>query len=114
MSSPITTHVLDLVSGTPAVGIVVRLSKLDIGKWDVISEGLTNADGRIIDLLPPGEIATGTYRLIFETGDYQERQGTGPAFFPSVSIDFVVSGSRAHYHVPLLLSPYGYSTYRGS
>jgi 5-hydroxyisourate hydrolase len=114
MCSPITTHVLDLQRGIPAAGIVVHLYLVRGGQSDRIANGITNSDGRISDLLPTGNAEPGVYRLVFQTQAYFERLGQEEIFFPSVAVDFVVSQSRAHYHVPLLLSPFGYSTYRGS
>lgn len=107
--SGLSTHVLDAVNGTPAVGIRVALFRDSDGE---ISTAATDADGRIAELLP-GPIDSGTYRLSFDTGQYFESLGT-PTFYPEVSISFTVADPLAHYHVPLLLSPFAYSTYRGS
>jgi 5-hydroxyisourate hydrolase len=105
----ITTHVLDTSLGRPAAGVHVRLDVLDAEVWRTLGEGQTDADGRLRTLLPAGEpVAPGIYRLRFETGLYQ------PGFFPYVEIAFTVAEGAGHHHVPLLLSPYGYSTYRGS
>jgi 5-hydroxyisourate hydrolase len=107
--SHVTTHVLDAALGLPAAGISVALSGPD---GDVLASGETNADGRIPEL-GPDQLPTGHYRLEFETGSYfaaSER----PTFYPRVTIEFVVTDGAAHYHVPLLLSPFAYSTYRGS
>ena len=114
--SRITTHVLDTALGRPAAGVKVRLERMSRsgGAPDVLGQGATDDDGRLRDLAPPGPaLVPGTYRLTFDTGDYfrgQELEG----FYPQVSIDFEVGDGMAHYHVPLLLSPFGYSTYRGS
>lgn len=97
----LSTHVLDAASGRPAAGLLVRLTSAD---GAVLAERRTDADGRIKDLPAP---AAGAHRLIFETG------GLSP-FYPVVTIDFLVTDAAEHYHVPLLLSPYSYSTYRGS
>src|SRR4051812_8217958 len=103
--SPITTHVLDLAKGKPGSSLPVTLQRLEKDAWKELASGVTNADGRIDDLLEPGSKAQpGVYRLIFKTG----------GFYPSVTIEFQLSDPSQHYHVPLLLSPYGYSTYRGS
>jgi len=112
--SPITTHVLDTALGRPAEGVGVRLERLvTAGAFEEIARGVTNADGRVADLLAPGSLSAGTYRLTFDTGAYLERSGrTG--FYPSVPVVFDVERTDEHYHVPLLLSPHGYSTYRGS
>jgi 5-hydroxyisourate hydrolase len=113
--SPITTHVLDLSSGSPARGIAVTLSALrDHGRWDDLAHGLTDHNGRVSNLLPDGSpMSIGTYRIEFKTHDYFiEKKMT--SFYPSVVVSFLVDDPLAHYHVPLLLSPFGYSTYRGS
>jgi 5-hydroxyisourate hydrolase len=112
--SPITSHVLDTALGLPARGLGVRLDVLETGgNWRVLGTGLTDADGRVSGLLASGVLEAGTYRLSFETGAYHRAQGrTG--FYPRVDIIFEVVETTAHYHVPLLLSPFGYSTYRGS
>ncbi|HRH61897.1 MAG TPA: hydroxyisourate hydrolase [Bacteroidia bacterium] len=111
--SQLTTHILDTCLGKPAEGIEVYLAQKNSGEWNVISKGISNKDGRITDLLSDKVIlAPGIYRLQFETGAYFKRLQT-TAFYPSVSIEFEISDA-SHYHVPLLLNPYGYSTYRGS
>lgn len=107
--SGLSTHVLDSVSGTPAVGIRVSLFHDGDGE---IATAATDADGRVPELLP-GPLDPGTYRLSFDTGSYFEVHGTA-TFYPEVSISFTVTDPGAHYHVPLLLSPFAYSTYRGS
>ena len=109
MTSPITTHVLDLKLGLPAAGLRVRLQCMDGREFIDVAEGLTNADGRITDLLPPDELLSGVYRLLFETGSYFASVGQAEHFYPTVVIDFLVTEVRTHYHVPLLLSPFGYS-----
>jgi 5-hydroxyisourate hydrolase len=115
MKSPITTHVLDTALGKPAAGVHVVLQFWQSGRdWTPIAEALTNEDGRILDWLPPETKPTpGVYRLMFDTRAYFERRGVA-TFFPAVSILFEIRQPDQHYHVPLLLSPYGYSTYRGS
>jgi 5-hydroxyisourate hydrolase len=115
MSSPLTTHVLDVSRGLPAQGVPVRLDRRETsgqGEWTVLAEGATNADGRCADLLNAGALTRGVYRLAFDTRAYFEAQGQ-KGFYPVVEIVFDVSDER-HHHVPLLLSPFGYSTYRGS
>ncbi|HYW13103.1 MAG TPA: hydroxyisourate hydrolase [Longimicrobium sp.] len=108
--SSITTHVLDTSRGRPAAGVPVRLEHAGT----VIGSGATDADGRLRDLLPSdAPLAAGVYRLVFDTGAYFGAAGT-EAFYPQVTIDFQVRDGAQHYHVPLLLSPFGYSTYRGS
>lgn len=110
MKSPITTHVLDVSVGRPAAGIDVRLARFHDDEWRAIGHGVTDADGRATQLLAPGSLHAGTYRLTFAVGDYFASK----TFYPHVDIVFVVEKADEHYHVPLLLSPYGYSTYRGS
>lgn len=105
MSGGLSTHVLDLARGRPAEGLKVTLKRGDA----VLFEGVTNADGRCPDLMPKGALEAGAYALVFRVEDYLPN-----AFFPVVTIDFVVADPASHHHVPLLLSPFGYSTYRGS
>ena len=112
--SPITTHVLDLALGAPASGLAVSLSMLEPdGSTRELARGTTNADGRVADLLTPGSLQRGIYRLTFQTGAYFANSQRA-SFYPEVSIVFEIRAEAEHYHVPLLLSPYGYSTYRGS
>jgi 5-hydroxyisourate hydrolase len=113
--SGVTTHILDLTIGRPAVGVGVVLErKSHSAGWQRIGEGITNADGRAIDLVPAGDVfLSGHYRLVFETGAYFLLKRI-ESFFPQVTIVFTVKDAGQHYHVPILLSPFGYSTYRGS
>lgn len=112
--SPITTHVLDTSQGKPADGVAIVLEQQDdAGHWQRIGEGTTNEDGRLTDLISPGSLTAGCFRMTFFTGDYHARQGIA-GFYPTVTVDFQVTAADRHYHVPLLLSPFGYSTYRGS
>lgn len=112
--SAITTHVLDTAHGRPASGVVVVLEREEDGAWREIGRGVTDADGRVKALLAPGvAMAAGEHRLSFATGDYFARQGTA-AYYPEVRVAFTVADPAQHHHVPLLLSPFGYSTYRGS
>ena len=112
--STISTHVLDTALGRPAAGIPVTLERVSKGAARVIGRGATDADGRVRELLLDGEtLVPGDYRLRFETAEYLSAAGRD-AFYPHVTVDFRVWEEGAHYHVPLLLSPYGYSTYRGS
>jgi 5-hydroxyisourate hydrolase len=113
--SAITTHVLDTARGRPAPGIAVRLDLLrGTSEWTKLSERATDVDGRVRDLVAPGApLAPGIYRLVFHTRDYFEARGE-QTFYPEVTIAFEVREPGQHYHVPLLLSPFGYSTYRGS
>ncbi|MBC7446535.1 MAG: hydroxyisourate hydrolase [Hymenobacteraceae bacterium] len=111
--SQITTHILDTTLGKPAAGVTIALSGQTGDNWQEIARGVTNADGRIKDLLPTDDaLPPGIYRLTFFTGEYAARAGTA-TFFPFVDICFNLSTAE-HYHVPLLLNPFGYSTYRGS
>ena len=101
----LSTHVLDTARGEPAAGVSVRLQRLDRDTWEPVAAGTTDADGRLRDWVPASDWGSGRYRLVFETGG---------AFFPEVVVVFeVLEPSRPH-HVPLLLSPYGYTTYRGT
>ena len=104
----ITTHVLDTAAGRPGKGIAIDLERMADGTWQPVGSGVTDDDGRLRTLTPPGAVEPGVYRIRFATGAYQ----TG--FFPVVEIQFTVIDGAQHYHVPLLLSPYGYSTYRGA
>lgn len=110
--SHITTHILDTGTGRPASGVKATLESQTDSGWQEIGQGKTDADGRINNL-GPAEVEEGRYRIIFETGAYFGAKGT-ETFFPAVTLDFVVADTSAHYHVPLLLSPFAYSTYRGS
>ncbi|MEA2173506.1 MAG: 5-hydroxyisourate hydrolase [Blastocatellia bacterium] len=113
--SAITTHVLDTARGRPAPGVPVSLSvRNGEGKWEAIGQGLTDADGRLKNLVAPDvPLALGVYRLTFDVAAYFSAQAV-ESFYEEVSIVFKVEDAAQHYHVPLLLSPYGYSTYRGS
>jgi 5-hydroxyisourate hydrolase len=111
--SGITTHVLDTSTGRPAAGVPVTLERQADSGWQSAGQGVTNQDGRILDLLAGSPLAAGTYRLTFDTAAYF-RQRNLPAFYPQVQVMFTVGDAGQHYHIPLLLSPYGYSTYRGS
>jgi 5-hydroxyisourate hydrolase len=111
--SQITTHILDTSKGKPASGVSVQLYKNTIAGWDSIAEGLTNEDGRIPGLLDTSiTLQPGFYKLHFDTGSYFTHQQT-KGFYPFVEIVFEIT-SNQHYHVPLLLNQFGYSTYRGS
>ncbi|MGF9563601.1 hydroxyisourate hydrolase [Neorhizobium sp. JUb45] len=115
----LTTHVLDTASGKPAEGLAIDLYRID-GEWrEKLKTVTTNSDGRVDGgpLLIGDTFATGTYELVFYAGDYLRRHGVAlaePAFLDIIPIRFGIADVTAHYHVPLLLSPYGYSTYRGS
>lgn len=109
----ITTHVLDTAAGRPGTAIAVELERADAGTWHPIGAGTTDDDGRLRTLTPSGPVTAGVYRIRFHTGAYFAAHGR-VGFFPVVEIQFTVSDGAQHYHVPLLLSPFGYSTYRGS
>jgi 5-hydroxyisourate hydrolase len=110
--SGISTHVLDVARGRPAAGVEVVLEKREQGLWISCGRGVTNEDGRCAELLPLERVEAGDYRLTFATEAYLSGQGQS-VFFPEVAISFrAAEGTK--YHVPLLLSPFGYSTYRGS
>ena len=111
--SGITTHVLDTSIGRPASGVPVLLERSANGRWESIGHGETDRDGRLRTLMPETvSVLRGTYRLTFDTRRYFDGGGV-QAFYPRIVVEFEVA-TDAHYHVPLLLSPYGYSTYRGS
>jgi len=111
----ITTHVLDVSRGRPAAGLHVRLEQRKAGdEWQLVGSGETNADGRVSNLLPSGTaVLPGQYRLTFETRQYFAASSTA-SLYPAVSIMIEAAAGQLHYHVPLLLSPFGYTTYRGS
>ncbi len=111
--SPITTHVLDIASGRPAAGVAVTLRRAEGTGWSEVGGGVTDGEGRVTNLVASPTVPEGRYRLVFATGAYFAARRVA-TFFPEVTVDFVVSDAAAHYHVPLLLGPYGYSTYRGS
>lgn len=116
--STLSTHVLDTSRGRPAAGIPVRLEGAGAdGIWGVLGEGLTNEDGRVANLLDSTggghRLAAGVYRLTFETAAYFAARHEA-TFYPEVIVTFTLASPDEHYHVPVLLSPFGYSTYRGS
>ena len=117
-SGQLTTHVLDTATGQPAAGLRIELFRCDGADRTALCSATTNADGRCDKPLLSGDaMATGTYELVFHVGDYFRAQGTTdgtPPFLDLVPVRFGVSDPAAHYHVPLLASPFGYTTYRGS
>lgn len=115
MSSPITTHVLDTANGHPGRGITVILERRDdAGDWVELTRGVTDDDGRISDWLPAGEaVQPGVYRAVFDVKGYFD-ETDDERFYSEIPIVFHLNHPDEHYHVPLLLSPYGYTTYRGS
>jgi 5-hydroxyisourate hydrolase len=112
--TPISTHVLNTASGKPAAGVAVVLQYQAGKNWEELGRSLTDLQGRAADLYPAKKpLQMGIYRVVYETGVYFKGQGT-KTFFPQVEIIFEVEKTDEHYDVPLLLSPFGYSTYRGS
>ena len=107
--SHLSAHVLDAAAGTPATDVTVELASAD---GEPIASARTDQDGRV-DSLGPERLAPGRYQVTFGSGDYFARRGTD-CFYPSVTVLFTVAADQPHYHVPLLLSPYSYTTYRGS
>ena len=118
MAGFLTTHVLDTARGVPAAGLKIDLYRVEHGERQHLHSMETNADGRTdAPILPESDFKTGVYELAFHAGAYLEatgQAGDAPLFLDVVPIRFGISDATAHYHVPLLLSPYGYSTYRGS
>lgn len=112
--SAITTHILDVSAGCPARGVAVSLERKTPAGWEIFGAGATDGDGRVRDLLDAETVLqAGDYRLTFETESYFAQQQI-ESFYPQVTITFAVRDAAQHYHVPLLLSPFGFSTYRGS
>lgn len=115
MAAGLTTHVLDTSREGPAEGVEVTLQRVGDGERKTIATGATNHDGRLDDpLLDEDEIETGTYELLFEVGTYYRAVDAESTFLETVPVRFLVDDASEHYHVPLLLSPGGYTTYRGS
>jgi len=114
----LTTHVLDTALGQPAVALTITLYRIEGAARVKLAAMQTNADGRTDSpILPQADFMPGTYELVFEAGTYLDRMGNsakGPRFLDEIPIRFGISDAETHYHVPLLLSPFGYSTYRGS
>ena len=114
----LTTHILDTARGRPADGVKILLYRVSGNSHRKIAEAITNADGRTDNpILPAGKFSAGQYELIFEIGPYLRAKGLAgdePLFLDSVPVRFGIADEDDHYHVPLLVSPYGYSTYRGS
>lgn len=110
--SMVTTHVLDTSRGRPAAGVGVRFERVTDRGAEAVGGGTTDADGRLRDL-GPEVLDGGTYRLVFGTGDYFAGLGED-TLYPEVAITFTLAADGGHYHVPLLVSPFGYTTYRGS
>jgi 5-hydroxyisourate hydrolase len=111
--SGISTHVLDTSRGRPAVGFQVGLQIKSGDTWKTLGTGLTDANGRCTELLSGSQLEAGTYRLLFNAAEYY-RELHIETFYSEISVIFEVAHPETHYHVPLLISPFGYSTYRGS
>ena len=113
-SNPLSVHVLNLQDGLPSPEVAVTLEKMDGERWTLMNTAVTNDQGRIPALFPgDAKLGKGTYRVTFKTAKWfaDRKQAT---FFPEIPVIFAVDGSVPHYHIPLLVSPYGYSTYRGN
>ncbi|OSZ63330.1 hydroxyisourate hydrolase [Hydrogenophaga sp. IBVHS2] len=114
--NPLSVHVLDLQTGQPSPGVTVDLEQRSGSGWQPLGSGVTDAQGRIRALVPEQRLAgwgAGEYRVVFRTGAFYARQKQS-TFFPEIPVVFTVDSASQHYHVPLLLSPYGFSTYRGN
>ncbi|XP_064404869.1 5-hydroxyisourate hydrolase-like [Halichondria panicea] len=113
---PITTHVLDTALGRPASGLPIQLCQVgeDNTTWHIIGSGVTNSDGRCGPLITMEQLKPGTYRMHFDTATYFASQNNNQPFYPYAEVVFIIYDTTQHYHIPLLLSPYAYSTYRGS
>jgi 5-hydroxyisourate hydrolase len=110
----ITTHILDIARGAPATGVTVILEIRQAGDWSPVGRGTTDDHGRLTTLTDSRPLTPGTYRLTFDIGNYQKSQGVGAPFFPEARITFNVKDTARDYHVPLLVSPFGYNTYLGT
>ena len=111
--SSLSCHVLDTMRGRPASGVPVNLARLDAsGAWQALTSATTNADGRVQAWQDPVSLGAGTYRVRFETAVYFSPDTA--VFYPFVDVVFDVGAASEHFHIPLLMSPYGYTTYRGS
>ena len=113
-ANPLSVHVLDLQTGQPSPGITVALERKKGTAWEPLGTAVTDAQGRVREFFPAdASWAAGDYRVVFRTGEFYARQQQ-PTFFPEIPVIFRVVDEKAHYHVPLLLSPFGFSTYRGN
>lgn len=113
LKSPLTTHVLETATGRPAAELHITLERQAGEDFEHVTHCLTNADGRVAGLITPEAFTEGVYRITFETGRWYAKRGER-TFYPTAAIVFEVFDASEHHHVPLLLSPFGYSTYRGS
>jgi 5-hydroxyisourate hydrolase len=113
--STISTHILDTSRGRPAAGVSINLEVLNAGEgWSPLSQAVTDDDGRVkFFVLSEPQLGAGTYRLVFSVGQYFKALSE-QTFYSEVTVSFLIEGGAEHYHVPLLISPFGYSTYRGS
>ena len=111
--SGISTHVLDTSAGKPAAGVAVTLERWEAGAWVLLASAETDAEGRVKPLLPGDDVRSGKHRLTFETEEYFRVAGQD-TLYPEVVVVFAVAGDAADYHVPLLVSPFGFTTYRGT
>lgn len=111
MTARVSTHVLDAAAGRPAAGLSVRLDAATGHGWSTLAETRTDQDGRVREAFAA---VGGRHRLVFDTAGYFTARGVEAFFYPEVTVCFIVTDPAAHYHVPLLLSPFAYSTYRGS
>lgn len=112
--NPLSVHILELQSGQPATGVAVTLEQRDGAQWRTLGNGVTDAQGRVRALYPTGKTLTaGAYRIVFKTGEHYAKLRQ-PTFFDQIPVEFKVENTTQHYHIPLLLSPFGYSTYRGN
>ena len=112
--NPLSVHILDLQSGQPTAGVAVTLEQRDGPQWRALGSAVTDAQGRIRALYPAGKpLAAGAYRVVFKTGEHYAKLRQ-PTFFEQIPVEFKIENTTQHYHIPLLLSPYGYSTYRGN
>lgn len=113
-ANPLSVHILDLQSGQPTAGVTVTLEQKQDMDWKQLSSGVTNAQGRITDMYPANTpMQAGDYRIVFRTGEHYARLKQ-ETFFPEIPVQFHVEKTDQHYHIPLLLSPFGFSTYRGN
>ena len=110
----ITTHVLDIARGVPAAGVTVILQFRGSHDWTPVGRGTTDAAGRLNTLTDGHDVVAGTYQLTFDLGDYHRDNGVDMPFFPEAKVTFAVHDPTQNYHVPLVISTYGYSTYRGA
>lgn len=113
-SNPLSVHVLNTQDGLPSPDVSVTLEQMNNGNWTELNAAVTNQQGRVADLYPEGRtLEQGIYKVTFNTGQWFKERGS-ETFFPEIPIVFHVDGKLDHYHIPLLLSPFGYSTYRGN